>query len=42
MRSDNVDFQRGELEWGDHNIYLDKYSYELNVKELKPARGKIE
>jgi transglutaminase-like putative cysteine protease len=39
MRSDNVDFQRGELEWGDHNIYFDKYSYEFTVKELKVSRS---
>ncbi len=42
MRSDDVDFQRGELEWGKHNIYLDKYSYELSVKEIKPARRTVE
>jgi transglutaminase-like putative cysteine protease len=35
MRSDNVDFQRGELEWGDHNIYFDKYSYKLTYTEEK-------
>jgi transglutaminase-like putative cysteine protease len=35
MRSDNVDFQRGELEWGNHNIYFDKYSYDLDIKEVK-------
>ena len=35
MRSDIVDFQRGELEWGEHNIYFDQYSFELEVKELK-------
>jgi transglutaminase-like putative cysteine protease len=34
-RSDDVDFQRGELEWGDHNIYFDKYSYELVWKPVK-------
>ncbi len=37
MRSDNVDFQRGELEWGAHNIYFDKYSYQLTYKELEPT-----
>ncbi len=42
MRSDNVDFQRGELEWGNHNIYLDKYSYELTAKEVKPHGRSIE
>lgn len=41
LRSDNVDFQRGELEWGDHNIYFDQYSYSFMVKEvpLKNASG---
>ena len=40
MRSDNVDFQRGELEWGDHNVYFDHYSYELSVKELGLPGGR--
>ncbi len=35
FRSDNVDFQRGELEWSTNNIYFDQYSYELNVKETE-------
>jgi transglutaminase-like putative cysteine protease len=35
LRSDTVDFQRGELEWGEHNIYFDQYSYDLVVKEVK-------
>jgi transglutaminase-like putative cysteine protease len=35
LRSDDVDFQRGELEWDGGNIYFDKYSYELSVQELK-------
>jgi len=34
MRSDDVDFQRGELEWGEHNIYFDQYTWELTWKEL--------
>ncbi len=42
FRSDNVDFQRGELEWGDHNIYFDQFSFSLSVKELKLPRGGIE
>ncbi|HEY5910955.1 MAG TPA: transglutaminase-like domain-containing protein [Verrucomicrobiae bacterium] len=42
MRSDNVDFQRGELEWGNHNIYLDEYSYQLEVREMKPNPARIE
>lgn len=36
LRSDNVDFQRGELEWGSHNLYFDKYSYDLQLRELPP------
>jgi len=35
MRSDNVDFQRGELEWDGGNIYFDNYSYKMDVHELK-------
>lgn len=38
MRSDNVDFQRGELEFGTTNIYFNKYSYKLEVKEI----GKVQ
>jgi transglutaminase-like putative cysteine protease len=38
MRSDDVDFQRGELEWGNHNIYFDRYSYKLKLKEVKLPR----
>jgi len=34
FRSDNVDFQRGELESGERNIYFDHYSYELEIKEV--------
>lgn len=33
FRSDNVDFQRGELEYDGTNIYFDKYSFELKVEE---------
>jgi transglutaminase-like putative cysteine protease len=35
LRSDNVDFQRGELEWGNHNIYFDQYSHKLTYTEDK-------
>ena len=35
MRSDNVDFQRGELEAGGRNIYFDRYSYSLTLDEIK-------
>ena len=34
FRSDTVDFQRGELEWGTNNIYFDQYDYELTVREI--------
>src|SRR2546426_470139 len=42
MRSDTVDFQRGELEWGDHNIYFDQYSWDLKWKEIKVRMPKAE
>ncbi|MFO1513175.1 MAG: transglutaminase domain-containing protein [Verrucomicrobiota bacterium] len=34
FRSDPVDFQRGELEWGTNNIYFDQFDYELTVRAL--------
>ncbi|MGH7939699.1 MAG: transglutaminase-like domain-containing protein [Limisphaerales bacterium] len=37
FRSDNVDFQRAELESGNQNIYFNHFSYSLEVKEL-PAQ----
>jgi transglutaminase-like putative cysteine protease len=42
LRSDDVDFQRGELEWGNHNIYFDQYSYDLTVKELEKPHKSLE
>ncbi|HEY1790983.1 MAG TPA: transglutaminase-like domain-containing protein [Verrucomicrobiae bacterium] len=36
-RSDNVDFQRAELESGSQNIYFNQFGYSLDVKEL-PAQ----
>ena len=42
MRSDDVDFQRGELETAGHNIYFNEYSYKLDLKEVKSATGRIE
>ena len=38
MRSDDVDFQRGELECGDKNIYFNQFSYRLTMEELKLSR----
>lgn len=35
FRSDDVDFQRGELEWGTNNLYFDQYDYRLEVKEVR-------
>jgi len=32
-RSDDVDFQRGELEWRGGNIYYDKWDYHIKVEE---------
>jgi transglutaminase-like putative cysteine protease len=34
FRSDNVDFQRAELEYGTTNIYFDKWSFDLQVEPL--------
>ncbi|HEX5219040.1 MAG TPA: transglutaminase-like domain-containing protein [Verrucomicrobiae bacterium] len=34
FRSDTVDFQRGELEWGTNNLYYDQFDYELTVREV--------
>jgi transglutaminase-like putative cysteine protease len=34
FRSDTVDFQRGELEWGTNNIYFDQFDYDLTVREV--------
>jgi transglutaminase-like putative cysteine protease len=31
LRSDDVDFQRGELEWGTRNIYFNQYSWRLEA-----------
>lgn len=38
FRSDDVDFQRGELECGTNNIYFDRYHYEFHVKEVTPRK----
>lgn len=38
MRSDDVDFQRGEMEWGSHNLNFDEYTYELTLKETELPR----
>jgi transglutaminase-like putative cysteine protease len=35
LRSDNVDFQRGELEWGSHNLYFDQFSHSFTVQEIE-------
>ncbi len=45
IRSDDVDFQRGELECGNRNLYFDQFTYGLTVQEsgvpsgLLPAAG---
>jgi transglutaminase-like putative cysteine protease len=35
-RSDPVDFQRGELEWDNRNVYFDRFNYEFTVREIAP------
>jgi transglutaminase-like putative cysteine protease len=34
FRSDNVDFQRGEAEFGNHNLYFNQFNYSLNATDL--------
>lgn len=34
LRSDDLDFQRGEVELETRNIYFDKYSYHMDVQEF--------
>ncbi|HMX63205.1 MAG TPA: hypothetical protein PKD58_09075, partial [Candidatus Sumerlaeota bacterium] len=41
-RSDDVDFQRGELESNGKNIYFDKFNYKLNVEFLTPSDAEDE
>jgi transglutaminase-like putative cysteine protease len=40
LRSDTVDFQRGELEWKGQNIYFDRFDYQLSVSEIPDRSGK--
>ena len=35
-RSDDVDFQRGELEAGGRNLYFDQFNYRLSREEVSP------
>jgi transglutaminase-like putative cysteine protease len=35
LRSDPYDFQRGEVEWKDGNIYYDKWDYKMEIEYLK-------
>jgi transglutaminase-like putative cysteine protease len=39
-RADNVDFQRGEVESGNQNIYFDKREYNLVAQEIPLPDGK--
>ena len=41
-RSDDVDFQRGELEYDNTNIYFDQYSYSLIWTELGSGKSAAE
>jgi transglutaminase-like putative cysteine protease len=40
LRSDTVDFQRGELEWNGRHLYFDQFHYDLTVSEIPDRRGK--
>ena len=37
IRSDDVDFQRGEVEFGTTNVYFDARSYALVVEDTRPC-----
>ncbi len=37
-RSDDVDFQRGEVEWEGGNLYFDSFEYELKAKEIPSVK----
>lgn len=39
FRSDNVDFQRGEVESGSQNIYFDQWNYYLTAKEIPETQA---
>ena len=41
FRSDNVDFQRGELESNGENIYFDKFSYRLKTQFLDSRERRL-
>ncbi len=32
LRSEPYDFQRGEVEWSDGNLYFDKWDYEMEIE----------
>ncbi|QOW20654.1 transglutaminase domain-containing protein [Lysobacter ciconiae] len=36
FRSDNVDSQRGEVEWSGGNLYFDQWTYDFNAEVLRP------
>jgi hypothetical protein len=36
-RSDDVDFQRGEVEYAAKNLYFDSFSYNLRAREIPAA-----
>jgi hypothetical protein len=36
LRSDTVDFQRGEVECDGKNVYFDRFDYEMEIREVVP------
>jgi len=40
FRSDNVDFQRGEVETQNENLYFGRFSYDLDILSDQPAQSK--
>jgi hypothetical protein len=39
FRSETVDFQRGEVEYENTNLYFDKWDYSMNIKPVTPEEA---
>ncbi|MGI6338851.1 MAG: transglutaminase-like domain-containing protein [Bacteroidales bacterium] len=40
LRSDPLDFQRGEVEWKGGNLYYDKWDYEMQIEYLSAGKAR--
>jgi hypothetical protein len=39
LRSEPGDFQRGEVEWKEGNLYFDKWDYDMNIEYINPSQN---